>query len=516
MIGTFTRVSVDRAVVSLLLVVVLSLSGGVGAATVAGAADAPGEGSPATAAHAREATGSGFDAPAELAANETNASTANGTVEITDVSIEGPFVAPYEGSLLVWPANSVIVNTTLLGDPSAAGYYDVCLNVSDPDGNATQLGCKSSRLTGDFSSVRFDVNFSAFEPGDYRLEVTAKNRSLENPPLAGHRNVSVSFPDQQGDIDGDQLSNLQEIEHGTNLTDDDTDGDGLVDGVEVTVHGTDPLKVDSDGDGVHDARELDENLDPNAGDTDGDGLTDSEELDGDTDPTAADTDGDGLDDGREMEMDTDPTASDSDNDGVSDGQEVSIGTDPTDPDTDGDGLRDGVELMLGLNPRSSGQTVALALVLAGIVLLVPLLIYRSEWRPFGAGTAPAGATGANGSQPAATGAASENGDADGPPPESEDSGSSDEPPLELLAPPDRVLHVLDERGGRVPQTDIVEETGWSKAKVSRTLSEMEENGQISRYRLGRGNVVTRPDVDPIEEALAKDGEGESDAENAEE
>lgn len=52
---------------------------------------------------------------------------------------------------------------------------------------------------------------------------------------------------------------------------------------------------------------------------------------------------------------------------------------------------------------------------------------------------------------------------------------------------------LERHGGRLRQQEIVQRTGWSEATVSRTLSAMEDDGQISRVRLGRENVVCLPD-----------------------
>jgi len=60
----------------------------------------------------------------------------------------------------------------------------------------------------------------------------------------------------------------------------------------------------------------------------------------------------------------------------------------------------------------------------------------------------------------------------------------------------RVRRLLDEHGGRLPQSEIVERTGWSKSKVSRVLSAMADDGQIQKIRIGRENLVTRPGDEP--------------------
>ena len=98
-----------------------------------------------------------------------------------------------------------------------------------------------------------------------------------------------------GDPDGDGSFNDEESDRMTDPRNEDTDGDGLLDGVEnsggvyvdSTSTGTDPLNPDSDGDTLLDGQEaLDEgeadsdpyNTDPNSPDTDGDGWSDDIEV----------------------------------------------------------------------------------------------------------------------------------------------------------------------------------------------------------------------------------------------
>jgi hypothetical protein len=58
------------------------------------------------------------------------------------------------------------------------------------------------------------------------------------------------------DTDSDGLNELGEYQNNTHPFAIDTDGDGLLDGLEVHTYSTDPLVVDSDGDGVLDGREV--------------------------------------------------------------------------------------------------------------------------------------------------------------------------------------------------------------------------------------------------------------------
>ncbi len=52
-----------------------------------------------------------------------------------------------------------------------------------------------------------------------------------------------------------------------------------------------------------------------------------------------------------------------------------------------------------------------------------------------------------------------------------------------------VLDVLKAKGGRATQKEIREELGWSEAKLSLVLTDLERRGLIEKYKKGRGNVV---------------------------
>ena len=101
--------------------------------------------------------------------------------------------------------------------------------------------------------------------------------------------------------------------------DDDYDNDGLSNLDEIDL-GTDPLKWDSDGDGLMDGWEVESGLNPLSQDSDGNGLTDASD----------DADGDGLSNELEYVYGTDVYATDSDGDGVDDGTEVANGSLPHD------------------------------------------------------------------------------------------------------------------------------------------------------------------------------------------
>jgi uncharacterized membrane protein len=79
------------------------------------------------------------------------------------------------------------------------------------------------------------------------------------------------------------------------------------------------------------------------------------------------------------------------------------------------------------------------------------------------------------------------------------AGAAVEPAVsdeELLSDEDRVLSLLEEHGGRMKQVNIVDETEWSKSKVSMLLSDMEDDGDISKLRVGRENIVSLAGQEP--------------------
>ncbi len=148
----------------------------------------------------------------------------------------------------------------------------------------------------------------------------------------------------------------------------DSDLDGLSDSVETntgeyrgaTNTGTDPRNPDTDGDGLMDGEEVSEfRTNPTLADSDGDELTDWEEIHTYlTDPNNEDTDGDRLPDSWEIiylldpqsTTGTDGNSGDPDEDGLINFAEYLNGTNPNDPDTDGDGMDDSWEIRYALSP----------------------------------------------------------------------------------------------------------------------------------------------------------------------
>ncbi len=84
------------------------------------------------------------------------------------------------------------------------------------------------------------------------------------------------------------------------------------------------------------------------------------------------------------------------------------------------------------------------------------------------------------------------------PPEAEPPEVKRAEDLSLLADDEQVLRLLERNDGRMRQAKIVSETNWSDAKVSQLLSSMADDGQITKLRIGRENLISLPDVDALD------------------
>lgn len=355
---------------------------------------------------------------------------------IDGTSFSGPHVATTEeGVTYIWQSRPGTFDVRVRSD-SATAQYRVCLR------------------TDSGSSCQYEWL------GDGERKVVAFPSAAWNDSL-GRRNVSVTLAQQgapkqtldrvtspvfllrqDGDLDGDGLTNAREINGKTGFTDADSDDDGLRDGAELNNYRTDPLSAD----------------------TDGDGLRDQQEVAAGSKPADFDTDGDGINDGLEVETGLSPTEpnDDPDGDGLSNRREAALGTDPTDPDTDGDLLDDGTEARMGTNPTSPLLSRILAIILfvaaAGLVVRV--------WQRRG------------GSTPTDE-------DPTDAPEASRDGGTR-----EVLSDEEQVLRMLRQNAGRMPQREITRRQDWSKSKVSRLLSKMDEEGEINKISTGRENLIT--------------------------
>jgi gliding motility-associated-like protein len=168
----------------------------------------------------------------------------------------------------------------------------------------------------------------------------------------------------QQDCDTDGLTNEEEANTGTNPTNPDTDGDGVIDGTEIT-DATNPLEACSF---ILTSQTLTPSLAWNTLDCDEDGLTNEEEITGGTNPTNTDTDGDGVIDGTEISDLTDPlvpcnfilasqtvtpnvawNSLDCDEDGLTNEEEITGGSNPLngcDPTNSGPNCQDTVLIQI--------------------------------------------------------------------------------------------------------------------------------------------------------------------------
>ncbi len=247
----------------------------------------------------------------------------------------------------------------------------------------------------------FDRALSAEEQAlieDYlarRGEVTVLDRDNDNLPDFWERRWFGDLDEtENGNPDGDGLTNAQELASGTDPTSRDSDQDGLTDEVELNITGTNPLLADTDGDGfpdgyeiakgldpldpadgrtdlnenwMHDGWEFLSNYDPATTDSDGDGLLDWQEIAIGSDPYgAADTNGDGISDRDAYFSGVNASNLDHDGDGLTNAQERALGTDPFRADTDGDGIPDAADFLPldggfsgGGTPDSTGPVIQL-------------------------------------------------------------------------------------------------------------------------------------------------------------
>ena len=193
------------------------------------------------------------------------------------------------------------------------------------------------------------------------------------------------------------------------------------------------------------------------GDLTGDGLTNEEEVEYGTDFTIPDTSGNGLTDWEEV---------------------VVYGTDPHETDTTGDGIDDATLVRFGLDPTDPylvhryGAVLILFLLTVGVGSFVAV-------RRVSRGEPPIGALSPEDSSGSASDLSSD-GDGEIVGPELDES---------LLTNEECIIHLLQRNDGRMKQSQIVNYTDWSKAKVSRVLSGLEEEGTIRKIQVGRENVV---------------------------
>lgn len=184
---------------------------------------------------------------------------------------------------------------------------------------ATDTSVYAYPVGDDFISAYFKVSYMG-----------TNGNTVESLPFqasATENGIVIDYPDS----DGDSISDIMESILKTDPSKTDTDDDGLTDPQELYITDTDPTvfdsveplvsdaDADSDADGISNINEIELGTDPQNPDTDDDRLTDSEEVTVYlTDPQLEDTDGDTLNDGFEIRYGLDPLSPYTD--GISDAE----------------------------------------------------------------------------------------------------------------------------------------------------------------------------------------------------
>jgi len=234
-------------------------------------------------------------------------------LSIVDVSKDGLVTAKAAGQAYITASNegaaSVVGIVVSPGDPLTTVEGFVRLEDGTPVEGAVvrifdQFETAITDATGHYEITQVATTFGALEVkalGSIDGILFAGSTLGIEPFIGGITDAGIITVVNVGeDLDNDLMPDELEPDLGLDPTDPDTDGDGIIDGLE---------------------------------DSDLDGLINCEEVALGTDPGNPDTDGDLLEDGPELDLGTDPFDVDTDDDGFIDGEEVEFASDPLDPDS---------------------------------------------------------------------------------------------------------------------------------------------------------------------------------------
>lgn len=82
------------------------------------------------------------------------------------------------------------------------------------------------------------------------------------------------------------------------------------------------------------------------------------------------------------------------------------------------------------------------------------------------------------------------------------------PADEFLTDREKIRQLVEANGGRMKQAEIVDSVEWSKAKVSRLLTDLESDDEITKLRLGRENLICLAGYEPPVSQSSENPEGE--------
>jgi hypothetical protein len=239
------------------------------------------------------------------------------TEGITTIDFEVPFfqINPSDFVHLVVTIDAVTQEIALYVKGAAGGVESATAAglIGSPDGRASLFtwsgfgGAAGDNLGGTAGVVPLGISTFAGEVSLSRIY----DRALSEAEV---ETVYLEIADAivEADSDNDGLPDFWELEFLGDLSedaDDNNDGDLLTNLQELEA-GTDPGSADPDADGLDDDVEIGllDPTDPNDPDSDDDGLTDGEEVNGNpsSNPNLADTDADGFGDFFEVLKGSDP------------------------------------------------------------------------------------------------------------------------------------------------------------------------------------------------------------------
>jgi hypothetical protein len=262
------------------------------------------------------------------------------------------------------------MSTELIIQYNWTGSTSPIVEILDPDG--VFLPNTGFQLSESMGTVSIDIH----DLGMHTITISNNGENTSNVDLILSYDLDIDgngiadskepwLSEFLKDSDSDFLSDADEELIGTDKLINDSDSDGLLDGMEVYTYGTNPILTDSDSDEMPDGFEVEFGLDPT------------------TQDGHLDLDDDELTNVDEYMLGTLVNNSDTDQDGMPDGWELSMGLDPLYNDalldSDGDFVLNIDEYKLGLQANRWDNIYLLAGVISmTIVLFTILLLLRKR------------------------------------------------------------------------------------------------------------------------------------------
>lgn len=158
-------------------------------------------------------------------------------------------------------------------------YYYIAISDEDIQSNTIIAdGTLDSDGDGLIDTMEYTLETDPFDPdtdGDGLPDGYEKLILGTDPLKIDSSGNGISDADE--DFDSDGLTNLEEYKLGTDSYLSDTDFDGLSDYDEINKHNTNPLNEDTDGDGMLDGFEIEYGTGPLNKDSNGNGIIDGDE-----------------------------------------------------------------------------------------------------------------------------------------------------------------------------------------------------------------------------------------------